>query len=149
MGTSSTHRLGEPQLLALIMQSDGSPHFLMMLRKTDVNQFDILAGRTSPSPCEEIIGRARDLPRLVTHKLHKIPWQIGKGETKRPLRGPVREEAGADPQKLHHARRVAAVDKTTCVPLRLRAARVVEIVAWAAIMGTAVENADYLTPHDG
>src|SRR5499426_1688530 len=68
-------------------------------------------------------------------------WQM---RTKRPLRGPVREEAGPTlknyitPAGLHRLR-----DEHRFLLSRERPA-VVEVVAWAAGNGDRSENADYL-----
>jgi transcription elongation factor GreB len=68
-------------------------------------------------------------------------WQI---RTKRPLRGPVREEAGPAPKNyITPAGLQRLKDEHRFLLSRERPA-VVEVVAWAASNGDRSENADYL-----
>src|SRR6267143_7231356 len=68
-------------------------------------------------------------------------WQM---RTKRPLRGPVREEAGPTLKNyITHAGLQRLKDEHLFLLSRERPA-VVEVVAWAASNGDRSENADYL-----
>src|SRR5258708_35661657 len=75
------------------MQSDGSPHFLRVLQERSMYH-STSSRHTSPSPCEELSGSRRGPSEIGSPTSTRNPmadWQI---RTKRPLRGPVREEAG-------------------------------------------------------
>src|SRR6266513_313735 len=75
------------------MQSDGSPHFLRVPQERPMYH-STSSRRTSPSPCEELSGSRRGPSEIGSPTSAQNPmadWQI---RTKRPLRGPVREEAG-------------------------------------------------------
>src|SRR5437660_6021701 len=75
------------------MQSDGSPQFLRVPQERPMSD-STSSLRTSRSPCEELSGPRRGPSEIGSPTSTRNPmadWQI---RTKRPLRGPVREEAG-------------------------------------------------------
>src|SRR6202022_5043460 len=75
------------------MQSGGSPHFLRVLKQRSMYH-STSSPRMSRSPCEELSGPRRGPSEIGSPTSTRNPmadWQI---RTKRPLRGPVREEAG-------------------------------------------------------
>src|ERR1700737_2602268 len=124
------------------MQSDGSPHFLRVPQERPMYH-STSSPRTSPSPCEELSGSSRGPSEIGSPTSTRKPmadWQI---RTKRPLRGPVREEAGPTlknyitPTGLQRLK-----DEHRFLLTRERPA-VVEVVAWAASNGDRSENADY------
>src|SRR5208282_1058910 len=84
-------------LLRLEMQTDGSPHFLRVPHERPM--YDSRSSpRTSRSPCEELSGPRRGPSEIGSPTTTRNPmadWQIRK---KRPLRGPVHEEAGPTPK---------------------------------------------------
>ncbi|MEQ1472931.1 MAG: transcription elongation factor GreB [Candidatus Acidiferrum sp.] len=63
---------------------------------------------------------------------------------KRPLRGPVREEAGPPPKNYITAAGLQRLKDEHLFLLRRERPAVVEVVAWAASNGDRSENADYL-----
>src|SRR6202795_1080401 len=80
-------------LLRLDMQSEGSPHFLRVPQERPMYH-STSSPRTSRSRCEELSGPRRGPSEIESPPSTRNPmadWQI---RTKRPLRGPVREEAG-------------------------------------------------------
>src|SRR6202007_2601220 len=68
-------------------------------------------------------------------------WQI---RTKRPLRGPVREEAGPALKNYITPTGLQRVKDEHAFLLSRDGPAVVEVVAWAASNGDRSENADYL-----
>jgi transcription elongation factor GreB len=100
--------------------------------------------RTSPSPCEELSRSRRGPSEIGSPTSTRNPmadWQI---RTKRPLRGPVREEAGPTLKNyITPAGLQRLKDEHRFLLSRERPA-VVEVVAWAASNGDRSENADYL-----
>ena len=63
--------------------------------------------------------------------------------TKRPLRGPVREEAGPTPKNYITPAGLQRLKDEHVFLLRRERPAVVEVVAWAASNGDRSENADY------
>src|SRR6202165_3557929 len=125
------------------MQSDGSPHFLRVPQERPMYH-STSSPRTSPSPCEELSGSRRGPSEIGSPTSTRNPmadWQI---RTKRPLRGPVREEAGPTLKNyITPAGLQRLKDEHRFLLSRERPA-VVEVVAWAAGNGDRSENADYL-----
>src|SRR5260370_22418709 len=80
-------------LLRLDMQSDGSPHFLRLLQERPMYH-STSSPRTSRSPCEELSGPRRGPSEIELPTSTRNPMADWQMRTKRPLRGPVREEAG-------------------------------------------------------
>src|ERR1700730_6859837 len=109
-------------LLRLDMQSDGSPHFLRVPQERPMYH-STSSPRTSRSPCEELSGT---MPRAfrdwVTHKYTKSHGRLANARKAAAPRTGARG-SGADAQKLHHARRVAATERRASVPTDSRAAR--------------------------
>src|SRR6266700_855659 len=125
------------------MQSDGSPHFLRVPQERPMYH-STSSRRTSPSPCEGLSGSSRGPSESGSPTSTRNPmadWQI---RTKRPLRGPVRGEAGPTlknyitPTGLQRLK-----DEHRFLMSRERPA-VVKVVSWAASNGDRSENADYL-----
>ncbi len=105
-----------------------------------------------------IIGtEARNFRDWVIRKYTKSHGRLAnarKAATPRTSAG----ASGADAQELHHARRIAAVERRACITpaglqrlkdehvflLRRERPAVVDVVAWAASNGDRSENADYL-----
>src|SRR5258705_13749481 len=75
------------------MQSDGSPHFLRVPQERPMYH-STSSRRTSPSPCEELSGSGRGPAEIGAPTGTLNPMADGEIRTKRPLRGPGREEAG-------------------------------------------------------
>src|ERR1700719_2094151 len=100
--------------------------------------------RTSRSLCEELSGPRREPSEIGSPTSTRNPMADRQMRTKRPLRGPVREEAGPrlknyiTPAGLQRLK-----DEHRFLLSRERPA-VVEVVAWAAGNGDRSENADYL-----
>src|ERR1700719_3597238 len=100
--------------------------------------------RTSRSPCEGLSGPRRGPSEIGSPTSTRNPMTGCQMRTKRPLREPVREEAGptlknyVTPAGLQRLR-----DEHRFLLTRERPA-VVEVVAWAASNGDRSENADYL-----
>src|SRR2546429_3727957 len=80
-------------LLRLDMQSDGSPHFLRVPRERPMYH-STSSPRTSRSSCEELSGPRRGPSKIGSPTSTRNPMADWQMRTKRPLRGPVREEAG-------------------------------------------------------
>src|ERR1700682_1096778 len=121
MGPSSAHRLGDGILLRLDMQSDGSPHFLRVPQERPIYH-STSSPNTSCSPYEDIGTEARIFRDWVIREYTKSHGRLAnarKATTPRTSAG----ASGADAQELHHARRVAAVERRACVPTEARAAR--------------------------
>src|SRR5277367_603337 len=109
-------------LLRLDMQSGGSPHFPRVPQERPM--YDSTSSpRTSRSPCEESSGpEARTFRDSVTHKYTKSHGRLANANKAAAPRTGARG-SGADAQKLHHARRVAATERRAFVPIESRAAR--------------------------
>src|SRR6201998_1853617 len=125
------------------MRSDGSPHFLRASRKRPMYH-STSSPRSSRSPCEELSGPRRGPSEIGSPTSTRNPMADWKMRTKRPLREPVREEAGptlktdttpAGWQRLKDDHRFL---------LSRERPAVVQVVAWAASNGDRSENADYL-----
>src|SRR5579872_1234496 len=100
--------------------------------------------RTSRSPCEELSGPRRGPSEIGSPTSTRNPMADWQMRTKRPLRGPVREEAGpALKNYITPAGLQRLKDEHRFLLTRERPA-VVEVVAWAASNGDRSENADYL-----
>jgi len=100
--------------------------------------------RTSPSPCEELSGSRRGPSESGSPTSTPNPmadWQI---RTKRPLRGPVREEAGPTLKNYITPTGLQRLKDEHRFLLSRERPAVVEVVAWAASNGDRSENADYL-----
>src|SRR5437899_765753 len=100
--------------------------------------------RTSPSPCEELSGSRRGPSEIGSPTSTRNPmadWQI---RTKRPLRGPVREEAGPTLKNYITPTGLQRLKDEHRFLLSRERPAVVEVVAWAASNGDRSENADYL-----
>src|SRR5437588_9270688 len=93
MGTSSLIAQVNRILLRLDMQSDGSPHFLRVPQERPMYH-STSSPRTSRSPCEELSGPRRGPSKIGSPTSTRNPMADWQMRTKRPLRGPVREEAG-------------------------------------------------------
>src|SRR5271169_1581551 len=89
------------------MQSDGSPHFL---------------GMPQERPMYHSTSSPRTFRDWVTHKYTKSHGRLANANKPAAPRTGARG-SGADAQKLHHARRVAAAERRACVPTESRAAR--------------------------
>ena len=135
------------------MQSDGSPHFLRVPQERPMYH-STSSRRTSPSPCEELSGSSRgpsEIGSLTSTRNPMADWQI---RTKRPLRGPVREEAGPTLKNYITPTGLQRLKDEHRFLLSRERPAVVEVVAWAASNGDRSENADYLygitkTPSSG
>src|SRR5258708_10573846 len=80
-------------LLRLDSQSDGSPHFLGVPQERPM--YDSTSSpRTSRSACEELSVPRRGPSEIGSPTSTRSPMADWQMRTKRPLRGPVREEAG-------------------------------------------------------
>src|SRR6266850_3464536 len=108
-------------LLRLDMQSDGSPHFLRAPQERPMYH-STSSPRTSRSPWRGIIGtEARTSRDWVTHKYTKSHGRLANAnKAAAPRTGAG--GSGADAQKLHHTRRVAAAERRASVPTESRAA---------------------------
>jgi len=100
--------------------------------------------RTSRSPCEELSGPRRGPSEIGSPHKYTNPMADWQMREKRPLRGPVREEASPPPKNyITPAGLQRLKDEHSFLLSRERPA-VVEVVAWAASNGDRSENADYL-----
>src|ERR1700739_3502629 len=125
------------------MRSDGAPHFLRALQKRPMYH-STSSPRSSRSPCEELSGPRRGPSEIGSPTSTRNPMADWKMRTKRPLREPVREEAGATPKNyITPAGLQRLKDEHRFLLSRERPA-VVQVVAWAASNGDRSENADYL-----
>src|ERR1700675_4696657 len=100
--------------------------------------------RTSRSPCEELSGPRRGPSEIGSPTSTPNPMAHWQMRTKRPLREPVREEAG--PQLKNYITPAGwqrLKDEHRFLLSRERTA-VVQVVAWAASNGDRSENADSL-----
>src|ERR1700722_3469715 len=99
---------------------------------------------TSRSPYEESSGPRRGPSEVGSPTSTQNPMADWQMRTKRPLRGPVREEAGPTLKNyITPAGLQRLKDEHSFLLSRERPA-VVEVVAWAASNGDRSENADYL-----
>src|ERR1700724_831608 len=117
------------------MQSDGSPHFLRLLKERPMYQ-STSSPRTSRSPpCEELSGPRRgpsEIESLTSTRNPMTDWQMRE---KRPLRGPRPEPAGPTLKNyITPAGLQRLKDEHVFLTRRERPA-VVEVVAWAASNG--------------
>src|SRR6202162_6028146 len=125
------------------MQSDGSPHFLRVPQERPMYH-STSSRRTSPSPCEEFSGSRRGPSEIGSPTSTRNPmadWQI---RTKRPLRGPVYEEAGPTLKNYITPTGLQRLKDEHRFLLICGRPAVVEGLAWAASNGDRSENADYL-----
>src|ERR1700740_1221674 len=125
------------------MQSDGSPHFLRVPQERPMYH-STSSRRTFTFTVRGIIGiKSRTFRDWVTHKYTKsmADWQI---RTKRPLRGPVREEAGPTLKNYIMPTGLQRLKDEHRFLLSRERPAVVEVVAWAASNGDRSENAHYL-----
>jgi transcription elongation factor GreB len=100
--------------------------------------------RTSRSPSEELSGPKRGFLEIGSPSSTQNPMADAQMRTKRPLRGPVREQEGpALKNYITPAGLQRLKDEHRFLLSRERPA-VVEVVAWAASNGDRSENADYL-----
>src|SRR5215467_9917180 len=102
------------------MQSDGSPHFLRVPQEKPMYH-----STSSPRTftVRGIIGTEEGIFRgWVTHKYTKSHDRLANTNKAAAPRTGARG-SGADTQKLHHARRVAAAERRASVPAESRAAR--------------------------
>src|SRR5271163_634744 len=98
---------------------------------------------TSGSLCEELSGPKREPSEIGSPTSTRNPMADWQMREKRPLRGPVREEAGPTPKNyITPAGLQRLKDERSFLLSRERPA-VVEVVAWAASNGDRSENADY------
>src|SRR5246127_3389303 len=125
------------------MQSDASLHFLRVSQERPMYH-STSSPLTSRLPCEELSGSRSGPSEVGSPTSTRNPMTDWQMREKRPLRGPVREEAGptlknyitpAGLQRLKDERRFL---------LSRERPAVVEVVAWAASNGDRSENADYL-----
>src|SRR5258707_1069426 len=125
------------------MQSDGSPHFLRVPQERPMYH-STSSPRTSRLPCEEL-SEPRSGPSEVgsptSTRNPMTDWQM---RTKRPLRGPVREEAGPTLKNYITPAGLQRLKDEHLFLLSRERPAVVEVVAWAASNGDRSENADYL-----
>src|ERR1700740_1538712 len=97
------------------MQSDGSPHFLRVLQERPMYH-STSSRRTFTFTVRGIIGiKSRTFRDWVTHKYTKSYGRLGNARKATPPRTSA-GASGAGAQELHHARRVAAVERRACVP---------------------------------
>src|SRR5437899_12263926 len=75
------------------MQSDGSPHFLRVPQERPMYH-STSSPRTLRSPCEELSGPRRGPSEIGSPRSTRNPMADWQMRAKRPLREPVREEAG-------------------------------------------------------
>src|ERR1700692_3746903 len=124
------------------MQSDGSPHFIRVHKERPMYH-STSSPLTSRSPYEELSGPRRGPSELGSPTSTRDPMADSQIRTKRPLREPVREEAGpALKNYITPAGLQRLKDEHRFLLSRERPA-VVEVVAWAASNGDRSENADY------
>src|SRR5260370_42330737 len=75
------------------MQLDGPPHFIRVSQERPMYH-STSSPRTSRSPCEELSGAGRGPSEIGSPTSTRNPMADWQMRTERPLRGPVREEAG-------------------------------------------------------
>src|SRR6266850_5780653 len=130
-------------LLRVDIQLDKSPHFVGVPQERPMYH-STSSRRTSPSPSEKLSGSRRGPSEIGSRTSTRKPMADWQMRTKRPLRGPVREEAGPTPKNyITPAGLQRLKDEHSFLLSRERPA-VVEVVAWAASNGDRSENADYL-----
>src|SRR5260370_30099602 len=125
------------------MQSEGSPHFLRVPKERPMYH-STSSPRTSCSPCEELSGPRRGPSEIGSPTSTRNPMADWQMRTKRPLRGPVREEAGPTLKNYITPAGLQRLKDEHVFLLRRERPAVVEVVAWAASNGDRSENADYL-----
>src|ERR1700726_479200 len=125
------------------MRSDGSPHFIRVPQERPMYH-STSSPRTSRSPGEELSGAGRGPSEIGSPTSTRNPMADWQMRTKRPLRAPVRAEAGPTLKSyITPAGLQRLKDEHRFLLSRERPA-VVEVVAWAASNGDRSENADYL-----
>src|ERR1700737_1021221 len=112
------------------MQSDGSPHFLRLLQERPMYH-STSSPRTSRSPCEELSGPRRGPSEIESPTSIRNPMADWQMRTKRPLRGPVREEAGPTLKNYITPAGLQRPQKKHLFLLVRGRPAVVEVVAWA------------------
>src|SRR6267154_2298494 len=130
-------------LLRLEMQSDGSPHFLRVPQERPMYH-STSSPRTLRSPCEELSGPRRGPSEIGSPTSTRNPMADWQMREKRPLRGPVREEAGPTLKNYITPAGLQRLKDEHLFLLSRERPAVVEVVAWAASNGDRSENADYL-----
>src|SRR5580704_8893583 len=104
------------------MQSDGSPHFLRVPQERPIYH-STSSRRYVTFTVRGVIGiKARTFRDWVTLKYTKSHGRLASARKAAPPRT-LAGASGADAQELHHARRIAAVERRACVPTEARAAR--------------------------
>ena len=138
------HRLGEPPYFFCQMISNRTAHriFLECHRK-DRCMIQRLARVRHVHRARNYRDRGADLPRLG-HTSTRNPMADWQMRTKRPLRGPVREEAGPTLKNYITPTGLQRLKDEHLFLLSRERPAVVEVVAWAASNGDRSENADYL-----
>src|SRR6202140_204259 len=125
------------------MQRDGSPHFLRVPQARPMYH-STASPCTPPSTVEELSGSRRGPSEIGSPTSTRNPmadWQI---RTKRPLRGPVREEAGPTLKNYITPAGLQRLKDEHRFLLSRERPGGGEGVAWAASNGDRSENADYL-----
>src|SRR5246127_1701183 len=125
------------------MQSDGSPHFLRVPQERPMYH-STSSRRTFTFTVRGISGSSRGPSEIGSPTRTRdlmADWQI---RTKRPLRGPVREEAGPTLKNYITPTGLQRLKDEHRFLLSRERPAVVEVVAWAASNGDRSENADYL-----
>src|ERR1700751_2526512 len=125
------------------MQSDESPRFIRMPQERSMYH-STSSPRTSRSPCEELSGSRRGPSEIGSPTSTRNPMADWQMRTKRPLRGPVREEAGPTLKNYITPAGLQRLKDEHLFLLSRERPAVVEVVAWAASNGDRSENADYL-----
>src|ERR1700751_88598 len=125
------------------MQSDESPRFIRMPQERSMYH-STSSPRTSRSPCEELSGSRRGPSEIGSPTSTRNPMADWQMRTKRPLRGPVREEAGPTLKNYITPAGLQRLKDEHLFLLSRGRPAVVEVVAWAASNGDRSENADYL-----
>src|SRR5260370_20129175 len=118
-------------LLRLDMQSDGSPHFLRVPQESPMYH-SISSPRASRSPCEELLGPRRGPSEIGSPTSTRNPMADWQMREKRPLRGPVREEAGPTLKNYITPAGLQRLKDEHLFLLLLERPAVVEVVAWPA-----------------
>src|ERR1700756_4136578 len=125
------------------MPSDGSPHFLRVSHERPMYH-STSSPRTLRLRFEEL-SEPRSGPSAVgsptSTRNPMADWQM---RTKRPLRGPVREEAGPTLKNYITPAGLQRLKDEHLFLLSRERPAVVEVVAWAASNGDRSENPAYL-----
>src|ERR1700730_7193698 len=122
MCTSSAHRLGEPHTSSPCYAIGRVTAFSKSATgKTDVS-FNIKPAYVTFTVRGIIGTEERTFRGWVTHKYTKSHDRLANANKAAAPRTGARG-SGADTQKLHHARRVAAAERRASVPTESRAAR--------------------------